>query len=74
MSCGVVCCAVLWWCRHSNPQVDADEVRKLKRVDAAEISKKNKLTEMDVLAVVKNDSTYLEVRRGGGRQSSSVWV
>lgn len=42
-------------------QVDPDEVRKLKRVDAAAISKQQKLTEMDVLAVVQNDSTYLQV-------------
>lgn len=42
-------------------QVDPEELRKLKRVDAAAISKKQQLSEMDVLAVVQNDSTYLEV-------------
>lgn len=46
------------WC----VQVDVDEVRKLRRVDAAAISKQPKLTEMDVMAVVQNDSTFLEVR------------
>lgn len=47
--------------RHPTLQVDTEELRKLKRVDAAAISKKKKLSEMDVLAVVQNDSTYLEV-------------
>lgn len=46
------------WC----VQVDPEELRRLKRVDAAAISQKKKLSEMDVLAVVQNDSTYLEVR------------
>lgn len=42
-------------------QVDNEAVRKLKRVDAAAISKQEKLSEMDIEAVVKNDSTYLKV-------------
>lgn len=55
----------------SSLQVDPDELRKLKRVDAAAISKKQKLSEMDVLAVVQNDSTYLEV---GGVPAQSAAV
>lgn len=57
-------CATAVSCLSPRPppsQVDPDELRKLKRVDAAAISKKQKLSEMDVLAVVQNDSTYLEV-------------
>lgn len=45
-------------------QVDTDELRKLKRVDAAAISKQQKLSEMDLMAVVNNDSTYLQVGCG----------
>lgn len=55
-------------------QVDPDELRRLKRVDAAAISQKQKLTEMDVLAVVQNDSTYLQVLGGGrGRRVCAGW-
>ncbi len=69
------------WCIHHaacgwSPQVDTEELRKLKRVDAAAISKKKKLTEMDVLAVVQNDSTYLEVNDGypwGGSLLLQSW-
>lgn len=42
-------------------QVDTEAVRKLKPVDAAAVSKQKKLSEMDIEAVVKNDSTYLKV-------------
>lgn len=52
---------LLWCCCCCAFQVDPEQLRKLKRVDAAAISQKKKLSEMDVLAVVQNDSTYLEV-------------
>jgi hypothetical protein len=44
--------------------VNVDELRKLQRVDASAISQKKKLSEMDVLAVVQNDSTYLQQAEG----------
>lgn len=47
--------------------MDPEELRRLKRVDAAAISLKQKLSEMDVLAVVQNDSTYLQVGAGSDR-------
>lgn len=45
-------------------QVNVDELRKLQRVDASAISQKKQLSEMDVLAVVQNDSTYLQQAEG----------
>jgi hypothetical protein len=63
----VSCCVVLSLCVAA-PQVDPEELRRLKRVDAAAISQKQKLSEMDVLAVVQNDSTYLQVRAAGVRR------
>lgn len=45
-------------------KVDVEEVRKLRRVDAAAISQQDKLTEMDLMAVVQNDSTFLENTEG----------
>jgi hypothetical protein len=51
-------------------QVDTEGLRKLHPVDAAAISKQPKLTEMDLQAVLNNDSTYLRVRgRASGRAS-----
>lgn len=42
-------------------QVDTESLRKLSKVDAKAISTKKKLTEMDLMAVLNNDSTYLKV-------------
>jgi hypothetical protein len=42
-------------------QTDPEEFRKLRRVDAASIGQQQQLSEMDIMAVVRNDSTYLEV-------------
>jgi hypothetical protein len=53
-------------------QVDVEEVRKLRRVDAAAISQQDKLTEMDLMAVVQNDSTFLEVRGQAGRCAGQI--
>lgn len=44
--------------------MNVDELRKLQQVDASAISQKKKLSEMDVLAVVQNDSTYLQQAEG----------
>jgi hypothetical protein len=53
-------------------QVDTEGLRKLHPVDAAAISRQPKLTEMDLQAVLNNDSTYLRVSgRGSGRDGSS---
>jgi hypothetical protein len=43
-------------------QVDTEGLRRLHPVDAAAISQQAKLTEMDLQAVLNNDSTYLRVR------------
>jgi len=47
--------------------VDADELRKLRKVDVAGISQQQRLSEMDIMAVVNNDSTYLKVGAGWER-------
>jgi len=44
--------------------VDADALRKLKKVDVAGIGRQERLSEMDIMAVVNNDSTYLKVGAG----------
>jgi hypothetical protein len=46
-------------------QVDTEGLRKLHPVDAAAISQQTKLTEMDLQAVLNNDSTYLRVSPAG---------
>eukprot|EP00882_Tetradesmus_deserticola_P001020 GHRQ01001105.1.p1 GENE.GHRQ01001105.1~~GHRQ01001105.1.p1 ORF type:complete len:649 (+),score=345.14 GHRQ01001105.1:241-2187(+) len=45
-------------------EVDTEGLRKLRPVDAAAISQQPKLTEVDLKAVLNNDSTYLQAPAG----------
>lgn len=57
----VLLCTVISSCICVCIQVDAEAVRKLRPVDAVSVSQQKKLSEMDIQAVLNNDSTYLKV-------------